>query len=114
MMNEHTPGPLEIDRWDGQDRWPILGQNPNENSKEPVPYTGHGIRVADAYEEYYANLFALAPALLEALIGLQRELHAHIRLDVKRHYSLMVADAIASTAISKAKGVATVGYTDEF
>ena len=110
----HTKGPLEIQRWEGQDYWPILGQNPDEDSKEPVPYTGHGILVADAYEEYYANLFALAPALLEALEGLYRELHSHIRLDVKRHYSLMVADAIASSAIAKAKGVAAVGYTDEF
>jgi hypothetical protein len=41
--------------------------------------------------------------LLAALRELQKQLHAHIRLDVKKHYSLMVADAAASTAIAKAE-----------
>lgn len=39
---------------------------------------------------------------LEALRELQKQLRAHIRLDVKKHYSLMVADAAASKVIARA------------
>lgn len=48
----------------------------------------------------------LETELLDALRELQKQLHAHIRLDVKKHYSLMVADAIASKAIARAEGKA--------
>jgi hypothetical protein len=41
--------------------------------------------------------------LLATLRELQKQLHAHIRLDVKKHYSLMVADAAASTVIARAE-----------
>jgi hypothetical protein len=105
MMSEHTPGPLEVETWEGQDYWPILGKNPDEG-KEGVCYAGRGIRVADAHEEYYARLMAAAPDLLAALENLRKELHAAVRLDVKKHYSLMVAEAIAGTAIRKARGEA--------
>jgi len=44
-----------------------------------------------------------APELLAALKALRTELRAHVKLDVKRHYSLMVADAAAGTAIAKAE-----------
>jgi hypothetical protein len=40
--------------------------------------------------------------LLTALRDLQTQLHAHIKLDVKKHYSLLCADAAASTAVHKA------------
>lgn len=42
------------------------------------------------------------PELLEALIGLQKEIKHHIRFNVKKHYSLMVQDAAATKAIAKA------------
>jgi len=42
--------------------------------------------------------------LLQALRDLQERLHSTIKLDVRKHYSLMVADAQASTAIVKAEG----------
>ena len=54
--------------------------------------------------ENNARLVAASPDLLAALIELHKELHQAIRLDVKKHFSLMVADAAASKAIRKAKG----------
>lgn len=47
-----------------------------------------------------------ALALLNALEDLQKQVRAHIKLDVRKHYSLMVADAAASHAIAKARGQA--------
>ena len=41
--------------------------------------------------------------LLEALCELQKQVRAHIKFDVKKHYSLMVADAAATAAIGKAQ-----------
>lgn len=49
-----------------------------------------------------ANTRSAAPRLLEALEGLRKELWAHVKLDVKKHYNLMVADAAAGTAIAEA------------
>ncbi len=40
--------------------------------------------------------------LIEALQNLRTELRSAIKLDVKKHYSLMVADAAAGTAIAEA------------
>jgi hypothetical protein len=44
---------------------------------------------------------------LEALKELQKQLHAHVKLDVRKHYSLMVADAAASAVIAKAESAAS-------
>lgn len=57
-----------------------------------------------AETEATARLFAAAPDLLAALVELQKELRQNIKLDVRKHYSLMVADAAANKAIAKATG----------
>ena len=42
---------------------------------------------------------------LDALANLRKELREHFKLDVRKHYSLMVADAAAGTIIYKANAV---------
>lgn len=42
--------------------------------------------------------------LLDALKSLQAEIHAVYKMKVRRDYSLMVADSIASKVIAKAEG----------
>ena len=44
--------------------------------------------------------------LLDALKNLRAQLRLHVKMNVKTHYSLMVADAAAGTAIIKAEGEA--------
>lgn len=60
--------------------------------------------------ERYAKLFAAAPALAEqlsdllvAMKDLRKELRATMRFDVKKHYSLMVADVQADKASMRAE-----------
>jgi len=36
-----------------------------------------------------------------ALEGMRKQLREHVKMDVKRHYSLMVADAAAGTILAK-------------
>ena len=51
-----------------------------------------------------ANLIAAAPDLLAALRDFQSQVRSNIKFDVKKHYSLMVADAAVTKAIAKAEG----------
>lgn len=43
--------------------------------------------------------------LLDALVNLQKQIHAHYKMNVKKDFSLMVADAQASNAIANARAV---------
>ena len=45
----------------------------------------------------------VSSAMLTALEDMREQLREHIKLDVKRHYHLMVADAAAGTAIARAR-----------
>lgn len=49
-----------------------------------------------------AKLIAAAPELLAALIDLRKELRAAMKMDVRKHFSLMNADAQAGNVILKA------------
>lgn len=41
--------------------------------------------------------------LLDALVALQKQIHAHYKMNVKKDFSLMLADSQASKAIANAK-----------
>lgn len=91
----HTPGPWHI------------------GVRDKFIYGPQGEEIADCDmitnfpDENLANtrLIAAAPDLFAALGDLQKELRAHVKLDVKKHYSLMTADAAATAAIEKASGL---------
>lgn len=80
----------------------------------PIVYAADGYRVATVnassppdsprHNEANARLIAAAPDLLQALQDLRKELRASRKLDVKKDFSLMVADAQAGAAIHKAIG----------
>lgn len=57
-----------------------------------------------AQHDRIGNLLASAPELLQALEDLRAQLRHHVKFDVRKHYSLMVADVAASKAIDKARG----------
>ena len=50
------------------------------------------------------RLLDAAPDLLAALEDLRKELRPAVKLDVKKYYSLMVAEVAADKAIRKARG----------
>lgn len=107
-MATHTPGPWHVvEVYDG-----ITSPKPNGLVYAKIQAADGSVGFAGAYlsregkpnDEAKANaaLIAAAPDLLAALEGLRRELRQHIKLDVKKHYSLMVWDAAAGQAIRKA------------
>jgi hypothetical protein len=90
MKTTHTPGPWQfdtdsdtIDSADGRQLAGVFGPKLEAHAN--------------------ARLIAAAPELLAALEGLRLQLREHIKLDVKKHFSLMVADAAAGTAMAKAR-----------
>lgn len=52
--------------------------------------------------------------LLDALVNLQKQIHEHYKMNVRKDYSLMVADAQASKAIANASAVSRADQTVEF
>lgn len=99
-MMKHTPGPWKHEIA-GSNHWVYAGERVVAfiGGKDTLftfaPHTPHTDN---------ARLIAAAPELLGALKLLKAELHKHVKLDVRKHYSLMVADAAAGTAIHKAEG----------
>jgi hypothetical protein len=51
-----------------------------------------------------ARLIAAAPELLTALKNVLDEIHKHHKMNVRKDFSLLVADSIARKAIAKAEG----------
>jgi hypothetical protein len=100
-QTQHTPGP-----WNrGYGNFVYQGERVAPEQRlvavcEPTTKT------REDWEQVFANaqLIAAAPELLQALQELQKEMRAVVRLDVKKHFSLMLADAAASKAIAKATG----------
>ena len=97
---EHTPGP-----------WELVGDESNDFSGGRVVANDLRVDICEIagfmprYEsERLANarLIAAAPELLAALRELQKAVRDAHLLDVKKHYSLCVADAAAGKAIYKA------------
>lgn len=69
-----------------------------------IAEVNHDMTLKDDEVNANANLLAAAPDMYEALKDLQMQVRAHFKLDVKKHYSLMVADVIANKALAKAEG----------
>ena len=108
IVSSHTQGPWHyaLTVVDNGDEYLTIIGTPNGN-EDDLPHRGAFIgKITGKRERREANarLIASAPKLLEALEELRKELRNHIKMDVKKHYSLMVADAAAGTAIAKAKG----------
>ena len=101
---QNTPGPWHLAHdYDGRSRiWTKLGIN--DDGEALGTFICAIDKRAGREDEDLANahLIAAAPDLLAALVALKAELHNTLKLDVKKHYSLMVADAAAGTAITKA------------
>ena len=111
MNQSHTMGPWVTDGQGGYERqrsdgspWrsQCVGTADGRTVAEVCIPKGGGWKHPEALAN--ARLIASAPELLEALEELRAQLREHVKFDVKRHYSLMVADAAAGTAIAKARG----------
>ena len=104
-MNKYTPGP-----------WRVAGLNIGSANEKVVAscYQDSPESVVvrpESVEECLANarLCASAPDLLEACKLLQAALTEYHLRDVKKRYSLCVADAAASKAIARATGTDSEG-----
>jgi hypothetical protein len=109
-MSKHTPGPWKPRRW--YEQADMTWEDTDPEPGDPLPpildiVAANGKVVAAAHDlfkftEANARLIAAAPDLLEALQNLQTQIRAHHKMNVRKDYSLMVADVVASKAIAKA------------
>lgn len=108
MNTKHTPGPWS---YDGHGINSVAESHKGDRIFKTCLDYSHGSpdrerAIADS------NLVAAAPKLLQALEDLRKEIHAAHILNVKKHFSLMVADAAAGTAIYEATGGRTNGLKE--
>jgi len=99
-----SPGPWTVEAWKyaGEpDRIKIISQARRKVIATVSHDNGTGNPYAVPRDEAEANarIIAAALAMLEALIDVQKEIRAAFKLDVKKHYSLMVAMAAAQQII---------------
>ena len=107
----HTPGPWTHNF--GQDGWLIEAADEEQTYRVACVFEDIGAyRIPDADnrdDEGEANARFIVQAcnshdeLLEALRGLCDELHKGRKLDARKDYSLLVADAQARAAIAKVR-----------
>jgi hypothetical protein len=102
---KHTPAPWQFALAYSNDEarppysvWVIVG-NTDANERK------HSTVATTITNDADARLIAAAPELLAALVELKKELWAAgLKLNVRKHFSLLAADAQAGTAIDKATG----------
>ena len=92
----HTKGPWKTDRSNN-----IRKVDPND---QRIIASTSGVARTSREEGSNARLIAAAPELLEALMELKKQIHAHYKMNVKKDFSLLLADAAASKAIAKVEG----------
>lgn len=97
QIETHTPGPWRAAAFNDDGVWRIV-----DGKGKRVCHIHPCMIKSDAEIDANARLVAAAPELLTALQHLRQELRAAFRLDVRKHFSLMAADAMAGTAIHKA------------
>jgi len=101
-MSQHTPGPWSV-IGSGAGQTQVCGRR-NGQICEIASYLYDETNEPELDElEANARLIAAAPELLEALKELQSQIQQHFKLDVKKHFSLMLANVAASKAIDKAE-----------
>ena len=100
--NKHTPGPWNIEHDKIEGIRPIcqLYHPCGDIVDWPTDNPDDGDREAEAN----AALIAAAPDLLAALEALQKEAWKNRTGNVKKDFSLLLADSAARAAIAKAKG----------
>lgn len=110
----YTPGPWKACRAHEGFDGPYYDIDPDERAEyDAKPFVSieakGGERVTNAHDLFTfkpanARLIAAAPELLEALKALRAAVIEYQLLDVRKRFSLCVADAVAGKAITKAEG----------
>jgi len=100
---KHTPGPWKADNHIIGDGWRVFVPRHDEADQHDAIADVETWQ-SDTETEANARLIAAAPDLLDALKNVLDELHKHHKMNVKKDYSLMVADSVARKAIAKAEG----------
>lgn len=100
---KHTPGPWQAYNRVGNrifNQWRVYSDCLNQ----PCAICKMDESLTGDQEVANARLIAAAPDLLEACKGLECSIREAFKLDVKKHYSLMLFIESARAAIAKAEG----------